>query len=89
MAHLSGIFKTTITSTGLTLYLFLIEDIEGGRVILYGDRDKVVFEGSAVEAHKVFEQEKVRYELREREGDPTPGTPVDTTGAFPVSEASR
>lgn len=78
--------STFTLATGHTLRLFLIEDAEGGRVVLYGDRDKEVYRGTAERARAVYAEEKQRYEARVRDGDPEP-QPAPDDGAFPVASA--
>ncbi len=52
-----------------TLRLFLLDDgDDNGRVILYGDRDKLVYEGHIALARDLFDREKDRYQQRIKAG---------------------
>ena len=54
------------THTNLTLAL--IEDADGCRITLTGDRTKLVWQGTdRLEAQRVFDGEKAAYELRKKE----------------------
>ena len=54
---------------GASLRLFLIEDGDESRVILYGDRDKLCFRGSSLMARSFFDAEVAKYRARIEEGD--------------------
>ena len=59
--------------TYTTLTLALIEDADGCRVTLTGDREKLVWQGTdRLEAQRVFDAEKVAYELRKKEETKAP-----------------
>ena len=57
-----------LTHTNLTLAL--IEDADGCRVTLTGDREKVVWQGKdRLEAQRVYDGEKAAYKKRRKEED--------------------
>lgn len=54
--------------THTNLVLALIEDADGCRVTLTGDREKLVWQGTdRLEAQRVFDGEKAAYERRKEE----------------------